>query len=73
MDQQDQRYHLHHTLENSLLNSWGRCRPNQQQSGNGEKMLSSRAEKKQANTVPPCESGRSKGSRTSRGESRSHS
>ncbi|CAL9019627.1 unnamed protein product [Prunus brigantina] len=34
-------------------------------------MLSSRAEERQANTVPPCESGRSKGSRTSRGESRS--
>ncbi|XP_008229037.1 PREDICTED: uncharacterized protein LOC103328427 [Prunus mume] len=29
--------------------------------------------KKQTNTVPPCESGRSKGSRTSRGESRSRS
>ncbi|KAI5343085.1 hypothetical protein L3X38_010961 [Prunus dulcis] len=38
---------------------------------NGEEMLSSKAEERQANTVPPCESGRSKGSRTSRGESRS--
>ncbi|XP_020426613.1 uncharacterized protein LOC109950876 [Prunus persica] len=66
-------HHLCHTSEDSLPNPWGRYRPDQQRSSNGKKMLSSRAKERQANTVPPCESGRSKGSRTSREESRSRS
>ncbi|CAL2252161.1 unnamed protein product [Prunus armeniaca] len=66
MDQQDQRHHLRHASEDSLPNSLGWDRPNQQRSGNGEEMLSSMAEERQANTVPPCESSKSKGSRTSR-------
>ncbi|CAL2227746.1 unnamed protein product [Prunus armeniaca] len=61
MDQQDQRHHLHYTSEDSLPNPWGWYRLDQQRSSNGEEMLSSRAEERQANAVPPCESSRSKG------------
>ncbi|CAL2277670.1 unnamed protein product [Prunus armeniaca] len=56
-----------------VIQSLGRYRLDQQRSGNGKRMLNSRASEKQASTIYPYKSSISKGSRTSRGGRKSRS